>query len=131
MILANIKEKGKVLLRKDVYTAIVIVLVGVASFGLGRLSFTETEQLHVEIANVFPEASVVIATENATEEGSVPPSNTVAEQGLFVGSKNSNKYHYPWCPGAVQMKEENKVWFASVEEAKSRGYVPAGNCKGL
>jgi hypothetical protein len=29
------------------------------------------------------------------------------------------------------MKEENKIWFASKEEAKKKGYHPAGNCPGL
>ena len=131
MILAKIKEKGKVLLRKDVYTAFVIIVLGIASFGLGRLSVLESEKPSVELTNVFPEAAAVTATESTTEQGSQPLPSATEDQGLLVGSKNSDKYHYPWCPGAVQMKEENKVWFATREEAESRGYVPAGNCKGL
>jgi len=51
--------------------------------------------------------------------------------GAYVGSRNGSKYHFPWCPGAQQIKEENKVWFSSVEEAQKAGYTPAANCKGL
>ena len=45
-----------------------------------------------------------------------------------VASKNSDKYHYTWCAGAKKIKEENKVWFSSAEEAESKGYTLAGNC---
>jgi len=59
-----------------------------------------------------------------------------AIQGLpleksFVASKNGTKYHYPWCPGAQSIKEENKIWFSTKEEAEKAGYQPASNCKGL
>lgn len=50
---------------------------------------------------------------------------------LYVGSKNSDKYHLPDCPGASRIKEENKIWFSSEEEAESLGYTPASNCDGL
>lgn len=48
-----------------------------------------------------------------------------------IGNKNSKLYHYPWCSGAKNMKEENKVFFDSIEEAKNAGYKPASNCAGL
>jgi methylphosphotriester-DNA--protein-cysteine methyltransferase len=37
----------------------------------------------------------------------------------------------PDCPGAKQISEQNKIWFASIEEAEKAGYKPAGNCPGL
>lgn len=46
-------------------------------------------------------------------------------EGLLVGSVNSDKFHFPDCPGAKRIKEENKVWFDSVEEAEDSGYVPS------
>lgn len=54
-----------------------------------------------------------------------------ADGGQLVGSKNGTKYHYPWCSGAERIKEENKIWFQSAEEAKRAGYTPAANCPGL
>jgi hypothetical protein len=51
--------------------------------------------------------------------------------GLLVASKTGSKYHLPWCSGAQSIKEVNKVWFSSKEEAERAGYAPATNCKGL
>ncbi len=43
----------------------------------------------------------------------------------FVGSKNSNKYHYPTCRWVKRIKPANRVCFKNAEEARQRGYVPA------
>lgn len=58
--------------------------------------------------------------------------DTKAEkEGSIIASKNGSKYHFPWCVGAARIKESNKIWFSSEKEAKSAGYTPAKNCKGL
>lgn len=41
---------------------------------------------------------------------------------LFVGSRNSNKYHKTTCATAKRIKEENKICFTSVEDAEKKGY---------
>ena len=110
----------------EIYIVAVIVLVGLSAFGLGRLSFIEEQKIPVSIeyAKTAP-ANVLNSTrdfENQTE---------IAAGGLLVASKNGSKYHFPWCSGAQRMKEENKIWFESKEEAQSAGYEPAKNCKGL
>ncbi|MBP7060353.1 MAG: hypothetical protein KBA91_00040 [Candidatus Moranbacteria bacterium] len=46
------------------------------------------------------------------------------EQCLYVGSRNSNKYHLPTCAAAKRIKAENIVCFSSPEEAQGRGYLP-------
>ncbi len=51
--------------------------------------------------------------------------------GLLVASRSGKKYHFPWCPGADTIAEKNKIWFKDEQEARRRGYTPAGNCKGL
>ena len=48
--------------------------------------------------------------------------------GPFVGSKNSDVYHYPDCGSAQTIKPGNLVTFGSVEEAKSAGYRPCKKC---
>jgi len=48
--------------------------------------------------------------------------------GPFVGSINSDVYHYPWCITAQQILPENEVWFDSVEEAQDAGYRPCKVC---
>ncbi|MCK5122797.1 MAG: hypothetical protein KAQ87_01450 [Candidatus Pacebacteria bacterium] len=52
--------------------------------------------------------------------------NTVLQNktGMFVASKNSKIYHLPNCQYVKRIKEENKIFFKSAEEARERGYSP-------
>jgi hypothetical protein len=47
----------------------------------------------------------------------------------YVGSKNSNKYHYPTCRAAQKIKPGNLVTFNSAKDAQAAGYVPCKVCK--
>lgn len=42
---------------------------------------------------------------------------------MFVGSRNSDKYHFPDCYWATRIKPENQIWFKSEEEARKMGYT--------
>lgn len=50
------------------------------------------------------------------------------ENGVFVGSVNSDVYHYPWCVWANKILLQNEIWFDSVEEARDAGYRPCKVC---
>jgi len=114
-------EKIKGFLVDDgVFFGLLIIIVAVASFGLGKLSVAQ---------NQLPQsAAVSIATENVVE-------SDVGETGgmvrNFVASKKGTKYHLRSCPGAKQMNEANKIYFSSALEAQSAGYTAASNCPGL
>ncbi len=119
-MLAKIKNFIKAY-EKDLILAVAVILVALISFGLGRLSKIRELKTPIKIENVV---SIATTTANvATTTNSV--------SGEVVASKNGTKYHYPWCPGAATIKEENKIYFASIEEARKAGYTPAANCKGL
>jgi hypothetical protein len=115
------------------FYALVLVLIGTASFGLGRLSVKE--------ASVPVAISVSAGVENNEKNVSVPititdKSSTIgevkgAEDGAVVASKTGKRYHYPWCAGAKQIAEKNKITFSSIKKAREAGYTPAANCKGL
>lgn len=108
------------LARKEVRDGIVVLLVllvGVLSFILGRLSVGEGRK-ETALSVVLNEEAL-----KAAPTGAIP--------GGVVASKTGSKYHLPWCAGAQTIREENKVWFASAEEARRAGYAPAGNCKGI
>lgn len=115
------------------YSAL-IILIGIASFGLGRWSVADVSLNATQPAAIILNEQIA-PVPRAAEEGAETPSSaapvTPATAGKYVGSKNGSKYHLPYCPGAKQMKEENKVWFASKEEAEAAGYAPAANCKGI
>lgn len=96
---------------RELFPALLIIIVGALSFGLGRMSVLPAEP---------PVAAATVAVSEA------PP-----EVERYVGSKNSDKYHLPWCSGAQRISPENQVWFDSREAAEAAGYSPAGNCEGL
>ena len=48
--------------------------------------------------------------------------NLQNKTGMFIASKNSKIYHSPDCQYVKRIKEENKIYFKSAEEARDRGY---------
>ncbi len=109
---------------RDLVLVLIILLVGLISFGLGRLSALSEKKTPITVENLS--GSLAVASE--------PIPSQSAETGskkLYVASKNGTKYHYPWCSGAQNIKEENKLWFSTKDEAEAAGYSPASNCKGL
>ncbi len=48
--------------------------------------------------------------------------------GNFVASINGKAYYPANCEAAKRIKEENRIWFTSKEEAEAGGYKPAQNC---
>jgi PGF-CTERM protein len=53
----------------------------------------------------------------------------VTASDYFVGSKNSDVYHYPDCYWADKIKHENLVYFDTAEDAINAGYRPCKVCK--
>jgi len=49
-------------------------------------------------------------------------------EGQFVGSINSDVYHYPSCTYAKKIKPENQIWFTDANDAVSHGYRPCSVC---
>lgn len=120
--------------QKDLLMASLLVLVGIGGFGLGRISAIEgvgKDELTFKKAVMIPfsnKALNSVASVGSSLDTEVP---SLVEGGILVASKSGTKYHFPWCSGAKTIKEENKIYFSSKEEAEKAGYTPAGNCKGL
>jgi hypothetical protein len=61
--------------------------------------------------------------------GSLRESSTLSkENGTFMGSITSKKYHRLDCRYALKIKPENRIYFQSVEDAKVQGYLPCKSC---
>lgn len=111
----------------DIVLGVGFVLVALIAFGAGRLSAPEIvrnpvmieESATTNAINLYGNVSQPI-TGGAGESTVVSSS----EKGLFVASKNSTKYHWPWCSYAKNIKPENQVWFKSEAEAQAAGYSP-------
>ena len=97
---------------------VMLILTGLTAFGLGRLS-TMGEQGPRLIINNAPAV---------TQTAAVAASK---DKGAYVASKSGTKYYLPSCSGVSKIKEENRVWFASVAQAQAAGYTAAANCPGL
>ena len=50
-------------------------------------------------------------------------------EGVFVGSVNSDVYHYPTCTYAQRIYPKNQVSFSSSEDARAHGYRPCKVCR--
>lgn len=56
---------------------------------------------------------------------------SLAADFKYVGSSQSNKYHYPDCKWGKKISPKNMVTFKSAQEALAAGYVPCKVCKPL
>ncbi len=124
--------------KSDLYIAAIIFLVGMASFGLGRLSvlWPKKEPIRIDQVGEIDQSSRLKSglgevVNNFTKRSDPSTSPILSSKGRYVASKSGTAYHYPWCSGALRIKEENKIWFQTKEDAVKAGYKPAGNCEGL
>ncbi len=124
-IQGNIK---RLMTDSELFLAVLLLLIAVVSFGLGRMSVVSSVVASAE-GRVSPQSGTVI--DASTERASATPASGTVEEGAYVASKNGTKYHLPWCGSASRIKDENKVWFDTKEAAEAAGYGPAANCEGL
>lgn len=135
MNIQDIGAKIKTFLEDDrAFTVALLIAVAAASFGLGRLSAAPQKATQVpHEAALIQKAPIRTSTTREASSSSLnttsSPETTTASG--YVGSKNGTKYHLPWCSGAARINEENKVFFATKEEAERAGYTPAANCPGI
>lgn len=101
---------------KELFALGAILTLGFFIYGIGMLLTLENKHAPVRIE----------VRDMGERSGAID-----GQLGLLIGSINGSKYHFPWCSGAQRIKEENKIWFDSVEAARAVGYTPAGNCPGL
>ena len=119
---------------RDLFLAAIIILVATISFGLGRLSKIREEKTPITIENISTSTETIVnalnknVTENKLEQNL---GNISQSPKIFVASRNGKKYYYAWCESANVIKEQNRVWFSTKDEAEKAGYEPSANCKGL
>ena len=126
---SKIKDFLRVFLNEDVLLALIILFVATASFGLGRLSLTQNTKEPVVISN----AREIDLT--ASVGGAPSVTDSVTEKSttgiVYVASSQGTRYYRSDCASASRINEENKITFATKEEAELAGYSKALNCPGL
>jgi hypothetical protein len=140
MRIADFMEKCK---SDRIFIPALIILVGIGSFGLGRLSKIESNkrgfsiEAPANVAQIIKNKNLLLNADPNNKQTEKTLSNeqidqkSIGKTGEVVASKTGTKYHFPWCSGARTIAEKNKIWFNSAEEARKAGYQPASNCKGL
>lgn len=135
MRIALFIEKGKELFdamarrKEGKYASLIFVFLGggVGGLFLGMLTSPSVAYEDMTLSRIPACMNAVIDETNKTLSDGSTKTGTPTE-GRVVGSSKGSKYHFPWCPGASQIKEENKIWFATEKDAQDAGYAKAGNC---
>ena len=73
----------------------------------------------------FSDSTGTISTVNPD---SAQNTTQTSAQGAYIGNKNSKTFHTPDCSSASKMKDKNKVYFNSRQEAVDNNYSPCGSC---
>jgi len=70
-----------------------------------------------------------VACPPARPAEAVTPKPAVQPEVEFVGSKTSNKYHYPTCKWAKTIQPGKLIKFKSAADAQAQHYIPCPLCK--
>ncbi len=113
---------------KDILVIIIIILVGLGSFELGRLSKEMPSGLKIEYNGGEANAIGAIDQNLAT----LPQNSNDSQKsnsGNFFASSRGSKYYSISCGAGKTIKEENRIYFATSLEAEKSGYVLSNSCK--
>lgn len=108
---------------------LIVILFGLGMFLLGRFSAQNGSLGNNEVLIEYPP---IVANYGAGNQVSVAQTITGSAlngtTGQLVASKNGTKYYHLDCGGVSRIKEENKTYFNSIDEAENAGYEPAAGC---
>jgi hypothetical protein len=111
----------------------ILTLVAVFSFYLGYIARMETRPIPLvaqkplqDRPSVLKETQVAKVGDNTSLSTSAAPKDTTS--GSFVASKNGTKYYPVACSSAKRIKDANKVFFQTADEAHAEGYTLASGC---
>jgi hypothetical protein len=95
----------------------VSILLVVESFYMGILIDNYYNSNH----SMVIEKGILIASENTQ--------NDITNELKIVASKSGKRYYFLHCSGVKRIKEANKIYFKSENDAKKRGLTIAANCE--
>lgn len=133
----------------------VVVFLGIKDNLVNRSAFHQPKEISAPTDPAHPEAKVPVndgqspvvkemvspsdvqsASKRALPAGNVGKSlETITSPAApepapkFVGSKTSNKIHYPDCKWASKIEPERLIIFPSIAAAQEQGYIPCPVCR--
>jgi hypothetical protein len=150
------RQNRKIVILGSMFMTLVILMIGVSTFLMFRANllnqgiFLKTWQLVkpssgeaaakvttpqppepiAEIHDPKPvEPIAKVSDPQPVETPIVTKPAEATSPGKYVGSITSNKYHYPGCKWAAQIRPHNFLNFSTTEEARKREYIPCQTCK--
>ena len=118
-------EKGK-----DILVILIVILVGLASFELGRLSKNSSDSSGVKIEypnETNSQSANAVSAVDSLQTTKAPTTSTNGKN--FFASSKGTKYYSLGCSGGQTIKQENRIYFASASEAEGAGYTLSSACK--
>lgn len=113
--------------KNTIVAGLILILIFFLGMGIGMLIRQPKSNPIIIDKNVkigLPFTSDKITQKN---EFSGNPLNFAGSN--FVASINGKAYYPKGCKSANVIKEENRIWFESAEEAEEEGYALAKNCQ--
>jgi hypothetical protein len=124
------KIKGNTSIDKTTILYLFIIIgVGIGSFGLGRISVSNSQDKDNYILmtenspNAYLKEQITISNNNSTQQP------MLSTEKRYVASKNGKMYYSLGCSGAKRIKPENEIWFSTKEDAEKSGYTKSSTCK--
>ena len=121
-----LSEKGK-----DILIVMIVILMGLGCFELGRLS-EENNPASSPPAIENQPANAVSSINTDINDTATPISqknlNSVSVGKNFFASSRGSKYYSLGCSGGKTIKPENKVYFSTGKEAETAGYTLSSSC---
>jgi hypothetical protein len=133
LFIINIKNGIKNDRGKDIMTVLIVIIVGLGSFGLGRLS-KQNNNSGIKIEYKDQEANAVFSETDSDNEvinqlsnQSILVSNSLGKS--FLASNRGKKYYPIGCSAGKTIKVENRIYFSTREDAEKAGYELSSSCK--
>lgn len=115
--------------QSEIVLAIAVVLISIISFQSGKISALRHFQEPLRITDSSANITSQVKTKSPSSKSQITSPLNQKTDLRVLASKNSNLYHFLWCSGAQKIKEGNKIYFASEQEAQGQGYALASNCQ--
>jgi len=136
-ILTYLMEKIKSFIEssrgKDILTVLIVILVGLGGFGLGRLSKAQNGSgVQIEYLNGPISGSIEPLSQGANVVEALksePPYTARGLEGNFFASSRGKKYYPVGCSAGDSLKMENRIYFNTREEAEKAGYTLSSSCR--
>lgn len=112
---------------KNLIIILIIILVGLGSFELGRMSKNKPENLsNIDFSSQT--SNTLNSGENTLLEQKYEFEGVNLEGRAYFASKRGSKYYPFGCSAGKSIKEENRVYFDTEQEAQKAGYSKSSSC---